>query len=118
MRSGRVFIDTEGSHPDRMLDIAANLPGQPAVVMGGTLHRTKRRPIKVAVHVKGMAQHKVDLIVDGRPLGELPKGGRLASGDETVTVTLPARAAVHWIRADVCAEGGRRVLIGNPIYVK
>ncbi|AXB79800.1 CehA/McbA family metallohydrolase [Novosphingobium sp. P6W] len=118
VRSGRVLIDTEGSHPDRMLDIAANLPGQPAVVMGGTLQRTKRGPIKVAVHVKGMAQHKVDLIVDGQPLDKLPQGGRLASADETVTVTLPGRAAVHWIRADVRAEGGRRVLIGNPIYVK
>jgi len=37
--------------------------------------------------------------------------------DQTLDFALPAGADVHWLRADVRAPDGRRVLIGNPIDV-
>ncbi|WP_147276251.1 CehA/McbA family metallohydrolase [Sphingomonas aracearum] len=117
VRSGRVFIDLEGAHPERLLDLSASVAGGPAVAMGGTLHRRAGRPIRGTVQVKGAADHRVDLIVDGRHVA-LPAGGQVVGSDAAVPFTIAAGDKAHWIRADIRTADGRRVLIGNPIYVE
>jgi hypothetical protein len=116
IRSGRVFIDLEGAHPGRILDLAADAGGD-QIPMGGTLARAKAQPIHARLHVAGAQGDKVDLIADGQPLPALPDP-ILRANDQTLDFTLPAAREIHWFRADVRAPDGRRILIGNPIYVE
>jgi hypothetical protein len=115
IRAGRVFIDLEGAHPDRILDLSAK-SGASQAAMGGVLARPKGKPIEAQLHVAGAQGDHVDLIVDGqvRPVLADPV---LHSSDQTLAFTLPAKGAIHWFRADVRAADGHRILIGNPIYV-
>ncbi|MGU3391141.1 CehA/McbA family metallohydrolase [Sphingomonas sp. M1A8_2b] len=116
VRSGRVFVDLEGAHPGRVLDLSASVDPGAITVMGGTLTRRSRQAIHGFVHVAGADGDVVDLIVDGvhRPL---PNEGRIAGSDAKLAFTIGAGHAVRWMRADIRTAGGRRVLIGNPIYV-
>lgn len=118
VRTGRVFIDLDGARAERMLDISASVPGKAEVSMGGTLQRPAGRPVTVKVHVKGVANGKVDLVVDGRRVDTLPGGGAIVGDDATVAMTIPAAQAIGWVRADVRNADGRRILVGNPVYVE
>ncbi len=116
VRSGRVFIDLEGAHPGRILDLAASVAPNAITVMGGTLVRQNGRAIHGTVHVAGAAGDVVDLIVDAVH-HTLPDQGRIAGTDATLAFTIDAGRTVHWLRADIRSADGHRVLIGNPIYV-
>jgi len=113
IRSGRVFIDLEGAHPGRVLDLGAR-SGQATAVMGGTLARSTGG-IQAQVRVAGAQGDRVELIVDGqvRPLLADPV---LHRADQTLDFVVPDGA--RWFRADVRRADGRRVLIGNPIFVE
>ncbi|MDE1147324.1 MAG: CehA/McbA family metallohydrolase [Azospirillaceae bacterium] len=115
IRSGRVFIDLEGAHPGRVLDMAASAGGATAV-MGATLARDAAAPIVAHIHVAGAKGAHIDLIADGQGQ-KLIRDPVLRDDDQTVDVTFPAGQDIHWFRADVRAADGRRILIGNPIYV-
>jgi len=112
IRSGRVFIDLEGAHPGRILDLSAR-SGQATAVMGGTLVRSAAG-IQAQVRVAGAMGARVELVVDGqvRPLLADP---RLHAADQTLDFVVPDGA--RWFRADVRRADGTRILIGNPIYV-
>ncbi|MFD1950354.1 CehA/McbA family metallohydrolase [Sphingomonas arantia] len=116
VRSGRVFIDLEGAHPGRVLDITAATGPHATAVMGGTLRRAAGQAIRGTIHVAGAAGNVVDLIADGkhRPLGD---PGRVVGPDARIPFTIEAGDPIHWLRADVQTPTGRRILIGNPIYV-
>lgn len=115
IRSGRVFIDLEGSHPGRVLDLSARA-GSASAVMGGTLARAKAQPIHAQLHVAGAVGARVELIVDGRKL-PIVQDPVVHSQDQTLDFTLPAGVDVSWFRTDVRSAQGRRILIGNPVYV-
>jgi len=115
IRSGRVFVDLEGAHPSRVLDLSARA-GAAEAVMGAVLARQKGQPVEAHLHVAGAAGDTVDLIADGRPLAALPDPV-LHTDDQTLAFTLPADTPVHWFRADIRSPGGKRILIGNPIYL-
>ncbi|MBB4100478.1 CehA/McbA family metallohydrolase [Sphingomonas kyeonggiensis] len=114
--SGRAFIDLEGVHPGRVLDLSAHVDHGASTVMGGTLSRPRGKAIQGKVTVKGGQGNHVDLIVDGRHL-PLADGGRVTGEDAEVPFTIKANEKAHWFRADLRAKDGRRVLIGNPIYI-
>ncbi|KQO07834.1 CehA/McbA family metallohydrolase [Sphingomonas sp. Leaf242] len=116
VRSGRVFIDLEGAHPGRVLDLTATTGARSTAVMGGTLRRRLGQAIRGTVHVAGADGDIVDLLVDG---GHILRGQRryVVGSDARITFDIPARYKLHWLRADVRTPGGKRVLIGNPIYV-
>jgi hypothetical protein len=118
VRSGRVFIDLEGSHPDRLLEIVASTPGQSPVNMGGTLKAMKRKPVTVTVHVKGMSGQKVEIITGGRIIHPAPDDGAIGSDDSSLSIVIPRDHVGRWVRADVRSPDGRRILIGNPVYVE
>jgi hypothetical protein len=117
VRSGRVFIDLEGAHPGRVFDLTARAGGGDTVAMGGTLHRASGAAISGTVQVAGADGDHVDLIVDGQHRA-LADGGRIVGADASLTFVVASKAAVRWIRADVRAADGRRILIGNPIFVE
>jgi hypothetical protein len=116
VRSGRVFIDLEGAHPGRVLDLTASVAHGAPVAMGGTLDRRAGQAIRGMVQVSGAAGTRVDLIVDGRH-HILAGDGRVTGQEASLAFTIGARETVRWFRADVRTSDGRRVLIGNPIYV-
>ncbi len=115
IRSGRVFVDIEGAHLGRILDVSAEAGGAKAV-MGSTLKSSAGQLVTAHVHVAGAQGDHVDLIVDGQVL-KLRDDPIVHTQDQTLDFTLPSGVDVHWFRADVRAPDGRRVLIGNPIYV-
>ncbi|WP_068085543.1 CehA/McbA family metallohydrolase [Novosphingobium rosa] len=117
VRSGRVFIDLGGANPAHLLDMAAGVKGGPMAPMGSTLERGACLAVAGQVHVRGEKGAHVDLIVDGRHQG-LPGGGAIASDEATIDFTLPAAIQARWFRADVRGADGKRLLIGNPIYLE
>ncbi|WP_206244896.1 CehA/McbA family metallohydrolase [Novosphingobium terrae] len=117
VRSGRVFIDLTGANPAHLLDMSAGVAGGAMVPMGATLTRTACSAVKGQLHVRGEKGAHIDLIVDGQHQ-PLNAGGLIASDDASVEFTLPALKQVRWFRADVRDVSGKRLLIGNPIYVE
>jgi hypothetical protein len=113
IRSGRVFVDVEGTR-DRILDLTATSSGQTAT-MGSTLRLKAGEMADLAVEVKGVAAGSLQLVVDG----EVDTAhGRAFDGREPITLA-PWRSdgRAHWMRADVRDTQGHLVLIGNPIYI-
>ncbi|MGC1305343.1 MAG: PHP domain-containing protein, partial [Caulobacteraceae bacterium] len=72
--------------------------------------------VQARLHVAGAEGDHAELIVDGRP-ANLLADPVLHTADTDLDFTLPADSNAHWFRADVRAPDGRRVLIGNPIYL-
>lgn len=116
IRGGRVFIDLEGAHPDRVLDLSAVVGDGPRAVMGGTMARSKSQAINARLHITAAAGTVIDVTIDGRHY-PMPGTADVATADTTINFTLPAGLDVHWFRTDVRQPNGKRVLIGNPIYI-
>jgi hypothetical protein len=112
LRSGRVFVDVEGSR-ERLLDVTASAGGAEAV-MGGVLSVAAADRVQLQVRVKAAPGGRLSLAgpaaagtkPDAEPLGP----------DETRTVSL-APGAQGWVRVDVRGPGGALWLLGNPIYL-
>ena len=112
LRAGHVFIDTEGSR-DRLLEYSATAGNQTAA-MGDTLPIPADAGIRLAVHIMHARGSHLELIADG---SKLPiANAAIPDGDQRTTVELSGNNPRHWVRLDVCAPDGRRLLIGNPIY--
>jgi hypothetical protein len=113
IRSGRVFIDVEGTR-DRLLDLSASAGDQHAA-MGQTLRPRAGEEVRFAVELKGVPNGAVQLVIDGQA-----ETGFRAAFDESHPLEIApwhSDGRAHWIRADVRDGQGHLVLIGNPIYV-
>ena len=113
LRSGRVFIDVDGTR-DRLLDLSASAGGQHAE-MGGTLRLHAGDTARFAVTLEGVPSGTVQLVVDGRST----PANRTAveAGRPVAPISWRSDGKAHWIRADARDDRGRLLLIGNPIYV-
>jgi hypothetical protein len=117
LRSGRVFIDIEGT-PDRILDMTARTSAGEAV-MGGTLAMGKGAAAHFLVALSGVAKGRLVVTLDGREALDL--SARFAgrnSGSEPLTFTWRSDGGKHWLRTDVRAPDGRLLLVGNPIHLE
>ena len=113
LRSGHVFIDTEGTR-DRVLEYSASAGGRNAA-MGDTLLLPKDATIRLAVHVMHAKGSHLELIADG---SKLPAGNSaIQQDDQRTTLELSGDNQRRWVRVDVCTPEGHRLLIGNPIYL-
>ncbi|EIZ77427.1 hypothetical protein WSK_4041 [Novosphingobium sp. Rr 2-17] len=121
VRAGRVFIDLLGADQARRLDIVTQLRTGQTVAMGGTLTLPRSQRATGSVLVEGMQGAYVDLRLDGRhiPLADkgLIAGPKASVGFAFGVADLSKEQAGHWIRADVRDSTGKRLLIGNPIYI-
>jgi hypothetical protein len=113
IRSGRVFVDVEGTR-DRFLDLSASAGGQTAV-MGQTLRPRAGESVQFAVDLKGVPSGSVQLVIDGQA-GTAYRA--MFDADHPAAIA-PWRGdgRTHWIRAEIRDGQGRLLLIGNPIYV-
>jgi hypothetical protein len=105
IRSGRVFIDTDGTR-DRMLDISATA-GAKTAEMGGVIAATKGVVVHLALHMENLPGGSLELVEDGKPIALAADGGLDWTSD----------GACHWFRPGARDAKARLVLIGNPIYV-
>ncbi|WP_213982220.1 CehA/McbA family metallohydrolase [Sphingomonas sp. dw_22] len=113
IRSGRVFIDIDGTR-DRFLDLSASAGDQHAE-MGQTLRPRAGEAVRFAVDLKGVPSGIVQLVIDGRA-----EPAFRAAFDASSPVSIApwqSDGHAHWIRAEVRDDQGRLLLIGNPIYV-
>lgn len=113
IRSGRVFIDVDGTR-DRLLDLSASAGDQHAD-MGQTLRPRAGEAVRFTVELKGVPSGIVQLVIDGQA-----EPTYRAAFDASRPVSIaPWRGdgRAHWIRADVRDSQGLLLLIGNPIYV-
>ncbi|MGN6377265.1 MAG: CehA/McbA family metallohydrolase [Sphingomonas sp.] len=113
LRSGRVFIDVDGTR-DRVLDLSA-MAGSERAEMGQTLHPQAGATVQFAVALKGVTRGTVQLVTDGRA-----DAAERVAFDADHPPALPSWQSdgkAHWVRADVRDARGRLVLIGNPIYI-
>ena len=109
LRAGHVFIDTEGTR-NRMLEYTANQ----TAMMGDALAVPKGSDIRVAVHVTHAKGSRLELILDG---SDVPiENAAIEHDDQHTMLELSGKNRRKWLRLDVCAPDGRRLLIGNPIY--
>lgn len=106
LRSGRVFIDLDGTR-DRMLDFSAKA-GAAEAVMGGALSVRAGQVVDYRVSLAGVDAKGLEIVRDGQVVSpSIDAEGRFA-----LTVD---RAG--WIRLNVRDAGGRLLMIGNPIYL-
>ena len=113
IRSGRVFIDVDGTK-DRLLDLSASA-GDRHADMGQTLRVRDGDMVRFAVTLKGVPSGTEQLVIDGHA----DDSGRAhfdASHPASITPwRYPGQS--HWLRVDVRNDQGRLILIGNPIYI-
>ena len=113
IRSGRVFIDTEGT-PDRLLEFTATSGGT-TVHMGGTLDVTSGATIHFTLHAVHVRGARIEVIQDGSPVTPFAESG-IASEDARESFDLTGDGRQHWIRLNVRGVDGRLLLVGNPVY--
>lgn len=109
IRSGRVYIDVEGSGAG--MEMTAT-HGRQSVPMGAGLAVPAGGEAGLELRAEGVPEARVEWIVDGRieQAVDLPAQGRAAW-------TWRSDGGRHWLRADVRAPDGRLLLVGNPVYV-
>lgn len=113
IRSGRVFIDVEGTK-DRFLDLTASA-GELHAGMGETLRLAADQAVQFAVALKGVASGSVQLVIDGR--AEPAYRAAFEAGQPVSLASWRSDGRPHWIRAEVRDDRGRLLLIGNPVYI-
>lgn len=113
IRSGRVFIDLDGG--GAALDLSAR-HGDTTAVMGGDLALPAGAEAEFELQVSGAQGARVELIVDGR-IEALLADTDVATPAQTFRWRWRSDGARHWLRADVRADDGRLLLVGNPVYV-
>jgi hypothetical protein len=110
VRSGRVFIDVEGS-ADRTLAFTATVDDRTAQ-MGEVLSATKGKLVRYRVDVGGIPDAVVEIVdsESARQIDQRPDG----------VFELIARSdgRRRWVRANIRSADRRLLLIGNPIYLR
>ena len=113
IRSGRVFIDTEGT-PDRLLEFSATSGGA-TVHMGDTLHVPSGATIHFTVHAVHVRGARIEIIQDGSPIAPFVESS-IASEDARESFDLRGDGRQHWTRLNVRGVDGRLLLVANPVY--
>ncbi len=114
VRSGRVFIDIEGTR-DRLLKFAAR-SGKRTAEMGEILSIKAGARIAFTAHVTGAVNGTVEIIENGRSR-TLEALLHVKGIDERLDFSFAPQQDTHWVRINVRNAEGKLVLIGNPIYI-
>jgi hypothetical protein len=107
LKSGRVFIDLEGTR-DRMLDLTAQA-GAARADMGGVLTVKAGETASFQTTIAGVDAKGVEVVRDGQVI----KPAIDADGRFSLSVDKPG-----WVRLNVRDASDRLLMIGNPIYLR
>lgn len=114
IRAGRVFIDVQGSR-DRKLELSLDC-GQGPQPMGAELVPRDGTACQGTVEVDGLADARVELLLDGD--GQAIEPRPVAGQAGRWRFDWQADGHRHWLRANVHDAQDRLALVGNPVYVK
>src|SRR5581483_11709504 len=114
IRSGRVFIDIEGTR-DRALDLSASTSTTQAY-MGEQLNAPRGSAVQFSIHVLHAAGAHVEVIEDGKKADSLAYPV-LAQTDEIKRFEWNSDGSRHWVRVNIRSAEGRLLLVGNPVYL-
>ncbi|GIK49464.1 MAG: CehA/McbA family metallohydrolase [Hyphomonadaceae bacterium] len=115
VRAGHVFIDVEGVR-ERFLALTATR-GHRSAMMGETIAAARGALVSFAVETHGAPEGaRLEIWRDGAPFETDADDAPLAA-NETRRFSWRSDGARHWFSANVRAEDGRLILIGNPIYI-
>lgn len=114
LRSGRAFIDLEGT-TDRLLELRAVADGNQAL-MGESLTVADGGTISLTVTSQNTPDATVALYRNGELL--TTEHDYVRDGDllESV-ITLQASGEPEWVRAEVASSTGKVLLMSNPVYI-
>ena len=119
IRSGRVFIDVQGTR-DRSLEWNAHVgdaaPASQTIFMGGELMLARGESARFEVRVRNVPQGRIEIVRDGVLLESVP-GLTIVGDDHRASFTEQGDGARHWLRVDVRDRDGQLALVGNPIHV-
>lgn len=114
IRSGRVFIDVNGSR-DRLLDISAHTKTS-AAIMGGDIAAGAGEPIELQAQINGCDGDTAELVTDDEQLSEPAE--QVIHGDHaSLRWMVRAGGGQGWFYVKVQDSSGDVLLLGNPIYV-
>lgn len=114
IRSGRVFIDVEGTR-NRILDFSADM-GNSKIQMGEHLKASNGTIMPFSVHLTGVKGSSVEVIEDGRKVALLPDPV-VMEDDVVKTFDFTCDGSRHWVRINVRGSNGSLLLLGNPVYI-
>jgi len=114
LRSGRAFIDLEGS-ADRFVELRAEAGGEHAL-MGETLVVPAGNDIRVTVSAQNTPDATFALYHNGEPVSAELDYVRDDDLLET-TITLQATGESEWLRVEVVSAEGKVLLMSNAVYV-
>jgi hypothetical protein len=116
IKSGRVFIDIEGSI-DRFVDlkIKNNNTGQ-IMPMGQTLYCNPHEKLSILVTVKGVEDGEVEFIVDGKTNSNLIYP--IKSDDDRIELDWKNTHNNHYIYTKIKDKYNKLVLVSNPVYLE
>jgi hypothetical protein len=114
LRSGRVFVDVEGTR-DRMLDVTAAAREQTAY-MGGVLKLKAGDTARIEIRASGLAGGHLTFAGPGK--GLVRTDNPPFTDGETRVLELRADGAKGWLRIDVRGPDGKLWILGNPIYLE
>lgn len=114
LRSGRAFIDLEGS-ADRLLDIEAVADGNQAM-MGGSLTVATGSEISFTMTSWHTADASIALYRNGEPVSA--EHDYTSDGDMLQSrIRLRATGEPEWVRVEVLSSAGKVLLMSNPVYI-
>lgn len=114
IRSGRVFVDVEGTR-DRLLDISAHTK-EALANMGGDLAVHSGELVDLEAEINGCDGESAELVQEGEQLSGAAEES--IHGDRvTLHWSLKAGAGRGWFFVKVHDLSGEVLLLGNPIYV-
>jgi hypothetical protein len=114
IRAGHVFIDVAGTR-DRSLEVTARA-GDKAVHMGDMLAAHEGDTVNFEMHVIAAQGGKARWIEDGKEVASKTNAD-VSSVDQSFSLAWVSDGHRHWFRAEVVDSKGKRLLLGNPVYV-
>ncbi|MBB5713094.1 CehA/McbA family metallohydrolase [Sphingomonas xinjiangensis] len=113
IKKGHVWLDLTGK-PGRSFDVTVRAPGA-AGTIGDNLSLPAGQTLTIEVSVGGSSGGSLVGLLDGKPVPAL-SFDHLPSATSKVPLTWSSDGARHWIRFEV-REGGKRILITNPVFL-
>ena len=114
IRSGHVFVDTQGTH-EHAIEFTADT-GQQHAIMGDNLQVSSAQKIHFTLTATALQNAHPELIMDGArsPLLNIAP---LTEQHETRSFDLQSDGKRHWLRIDLRSADGQLLIVGNPIYL-
>lgn len=119
IKSGRVFIDLQGSG-DRVVDLALTIhdgsAAEQKASMGETLRAQTGSAVTLTARIDNVVNPRLVLVRNGEVVSHEAEFER--DGNSVLArLELQASGRPEWIRAEVLSESGEVLLLSNPVYL-